>query len=368
MSATPSRTGPPSAAACSIGRPDVRPARDPGPGSAAPEGRPDPQRGGAQRDNSSGKGSQRVARRSAPNGSHTCMHSRICNQACSRIPRRRILEAIERRLAHRPTVPSRHRELLHGLVPPWTAEPPVWGLRIGEYRVFYGVAVGDPDRVRAGRAPEAARSDDGGDSVKADSVRDLQRRVRECVDDAQRERFVITRRGLPAAILVGVQGQDWEAVVWGTDPAFWRLIRPRRREATVSLGAMRRRVLPAREARTLRAALPAKPGARAVASADDSDHTWTQLRIATCLGALQGRDRRRRWLRRGSGRRRFLLRSATRPSLTSDDFRAGGGPGSLGVRGSIPLSSTIRIRGVRRRPGPADSLFRAGRPCGLAPS
>jgi hypothetical protein len=86
MSATPSRTGPPSAAACSIGRPDVRPARDPGPGSAAPEGRPDPQRGGAQRDNSSGKGSQRVARRSAPNGSHTCMHSRICNQACSRIP------------------------------------------------------------------------------------------------------------------------------------------------------------------------------------------------------------------------------------------------------------------------------------------
>jgi len=90
--------------------------------------------------------------------------------------------------------------------------------------------------------------------VKAISVRDLQRRVKDCVDDAQRERVVITRRGQPAAVLVGVEGQDWEAVVWGTDAAFWwRLIRARRREATVSLGAMRRRVLPAREARKLRA-------------------------------------------------------------------------------------------------------------------
>lgn len=93
--------------------------------------------------------------------------------------------------------------------------------------------------------------------MKAISVRDLQRRVKDCVDDAQRERVVITRRGQPAAVLVGVEGQDWEAVVWGTDPAFWRLIRARRREATVSLDAMRRRVLPAREARKLRAATPA---------------------------------------------------------------------------------------------------------------
>jgi prevent-host-death family protein len=93
--------------------------------------------------------------------------------------------------------------------------------------------------------------------VKAISVRDLQRRVKGCVDDAQRERVIITRRGQPAAVLVGVEGQDWEAVVWGTDPTFWRLIRARRREATVSFGAMRRRVLPAREVRALRAATPA---------------------------------------------------------------------------------------------------------------
>jgi mRNA-degrading endonuclease RelE of RelBE toxin-antitoxin system len=25
-------------------------------------------------------------------------------------------------------------------VPPWTAEPPIWELRVGEYRVFYDVS------------------------------------------------------------------------------------------------------------------------------------------------------------------------------------------------------------------------------------
>jgi len=54
--------------------------------------------------------------------------------------RRRILDAVESQLTRQPTVPSRHRKLLRGLVPPWTAEPPIWELRVGEYRVFYDVA------------------------------------------------------------------------------------------------------------------------------------------------------------------------------------------------------------------------------------
>jgi prevent-host-death family protein len=82
--------------------------------------------------------------------------------------------------------------------------------------------------------------------VKAVTVRELQRTVKTCVDDAQRERVVITRRGRPAAVLVGVEGQDWEAVVRGTDPGFWRLIRARRREPTVPLRAVRRRVIGSR--------------------------------------------------------------------------------------------------------------------------
>ncbi len=46
--------------------------------------------------------------------------------------------------------------------------------------------------------------------MKTDTVRDLQKKVRECVDDAREDHVVITRRGLPAAVLVG---EDWDAVV-----------------------------------------------------------------------------------------------------------------------------------------------------------
>lgn len=60
-----------------------------------------------------------------------------------RIPahyRSRILDAVERQLAHEPTAASRNRKLLLNLTPPWDAEPPIWELRVGEYRVFYDVA------------------------------------------------------------------------------------------------------------------------------------------------------------------------------------------------------------------------------------
>ena len=57
--------------------------------------------------------------------------------------RQRVIHAIETRLTHVPTLPARNRKRLAGLVPPWTAEPPVWELRVGEFRVFYDVAIED---------------------------------------------------------------------------------------------------------------------------------------------------------------------------------------------------------------------------------
>ncbi|TLY14203.1 MAG: type II toxin-antitoxin system RelE/ParE family toxin [Nitrospirae bacterium] len=50
-----------------------------------------------------------------------------------------VLDAVERHLSTDPTRLSRNLKLLMGLVPPWTAEPPVWELRVGDYRVFYDV-------------------------------------------------------------------------------------------------------------------------------------------------------------------------------------------------------------------------------------
>lgn len=82
--------------------------------------------------------------------------------------------------------------------------------------------------------------------MKTINVRDLQRRIRECVDSAQKDRVVITRGGAPAAVLIGVAGQDWEDVTLRTSTSFWRMIEARRREPTVPLEAVRRKFRGAR--------------------------------------------------------------------------------------------------------------------------
>ena len=57
--------------------------------------------------------------------------------------RNRILEGVESQLKNTPQIPTRNRKLLENLIPPWDAVPPVWELRIGEYRVFYDVSEED---------------------------------------------------------------------------------------------------------------------------------------------------------------------------------------------------------------------------------
>ena len=78
--------------------------------------------------------------------------------------------------------------------------------------------------------------------MKTVSVRDLQIRVKECVDSAQSDRVIVTRHGKPAAMLIGVEGLDWEAVVMETSSGFWDMIQKRRRQSTVSMKTMRARL------------------------------------------------------------------------------------------------------------------------------
>ena len=78
--------------------------------------------------------------------------------------------------------------------------------------------------------------------MKSVTVRDLQKKVKECVDDAQQDPVVITRHGKPAAVLVGVEGEDWEDVVLQTDPKFWKLIRERRNQPAISLTQLKKRL------------------------------------------------------------------------------------------------------------------------------
>jgi prevent-host-death family protein len=70
--------------------------------------------------------------------------------------------------------------------------------------------------------------------VKTITVRELQKSIKEAVDSAQEDRVIVTRRGEPAAVPVGVEGKDWETVVLETSSTFWDLIEKRRRESTLS--------------------------------------------------------------------------------------------------------------------------------------
>ena len=78
--------------------------------------------------------------------------------------------------------------------------------------------------------------------MKTVNVRNLQRKISECVDIAQKERVVVTRHGQPAALLIGVEGQDWEDIFYQTSPAFWKMIEERRKGKTIPFEEMQRRL------------------------------------------------------------------------------------------------------------------------------
>jgi len=78
--------------------------------------------------------------------------------------------------------------------------------------------------------------------VKVVPLRDAKQGLSATVDDAQKERVLITRYGRPAAVVIGVEGRSMEDVLLMQSPAFWRLIEERRREpATLTLDEVRSR-------------------------------------------------------------------------------------------------------------------------------
>ncbi len=78
--------------------------------------------------------------------------------------------------------------------------------------------------------------------MKTVTARDLQKKVKECMDISQEDQVVITRHGKPAAVLVGVEGRDWEDLVLQTSPTFWKLIEDRRKQRTISLTELKSRL------------------------------------------------------------------------------------------------------------------------------
>ena len=78
--------------------------------------------------------------------------------------------------------------------------------------------------------------------MKTISVRDLQKRIRSVMEKAQNDQVVITRNGQPIAVVVGVEGADWETVAVETSRSFWQEIARRRDQETISLAEVRERL------------------------------------------------------------------------------------------------------------------------------
>lgn len=78
--------------------------------------------------------------------------------------------------------------------------------------------------------------------MKTIAVRELQKKIKPCLDEAQEDRVVITRRGKPAAVLIGVEGEDWETVILETDPTFWRMVQARRAQHTITVEELKARL------------------------------------------------------------------------------------------------------------------------------
>jgi prevent-host-death family protein len=84
--------------------------------------------------------------------------------------------------------------------------------------------------------------------MKVVALREAKATLSSCVEAAQRDRILITRHGKPAALVIGVEGENLEDLLTVANPRFWELIESRRASRkTVSLAEVRRRLgLPAK--------------------------------------------------------------------------------------------------------------------------
>ena len=73
--------------------------------------------------------------------------------------------------------------------------------------------------------------------MKTISVRELQKCIKECVDHSQKACVVVTRHGRPSAMIIGVEGKDWEHLVTHTAPELAKHIAAKPRRARPKLVA-----------------------------------------------------------------------------------------------------------------------------------
>ena len=63
-----------------------------------------------------------------------------------------------------------------------------------------------------------------------------------CISQAQSGRVVITRKGKPVALLVGIEGLDREQIELGSSDKFWKLVVKWRKQKGLSREALERTI------------------------------------------------------------------------------------------------------------------------------
>lgn len=69
--------------------------------------------------------------------------------------------------------------------------------------------------------------------MKTATLREAKEQLSECVNKSQKESILITRHGKPAALVIGLEGYDFEDVFTMTNRPFWKMIQARRREKSI---------------------------------------------------------------------------------------------------------------------------------------
>jgi prevent-host-death family protein len=96
--------------------------------------------------------------------------------------------------------------------------------------------------------------------MKVVALGEAKNSLSEYVDHAQRGRVLVTRHGKPAALIIGVEGEDFEDLMTRSDPEFWRMIESRRKASrTIPAGEMRKRLSVSKKPRSKRTAGKVRP-------------------------------------------------------------------------------------------------------------
>ena len=60
--------------------------------------------------------------------------------------------------------------------------------------------------------------------MKVLGLREAKQSLSVCIEKSQKDRVLITRHGKPAAVVIGVAGQEMDDVILQMDPKFWKMI------------------------------------------------------------------------------------------------------------------------------------------------